>query len=73
MKPHVEAAQALEAQIKELHARIDALAKERIHAVAAKISGAPVGPLRDTFVARCSGGYCRCRAIRIMAADADGL
>jgi hypothetical protein len=70
---YAEAAKELEAEIKDLHFKIDNVIKERIYAVAAKVSGAPVGPLKDIFIAQCSSGYCRCRAIRNIAAGADGL
>jgi hypothetical protein len=63
----------LEASLDALHANIDELVKERLYAVAADISGVPVSVLKNTLVARASGGYCRCRALKSIAAGEDGL
>jgi hypothetical protein len=69
----MEAAKKLEAEIKSLHAKIDDVVKEHIYAAAAEISGVPVGVLKNMLIARCNSGYCRCRAIRNIAAGDDGL
>jgi hypothetical protein len=63
----------LEASLDAIHAHIDELVKERVYAAAADISGVPVGVLKNTLVVRASGGYCRCRALKSIAAGEDGL
>jgi hypothetical protein len=63
----------LEASLEAIHASIDELIKGRVYAVAADISGVPVGVLKNTLVTRASGGYCRCRALKSIAAGEDGL
>jgi hypothetical protein len=72
-EPSREAAKKLEAEVASLHAKIDDLVKERIYAIAAQISGAPVGSVKNMFVARCNSAYCRCRAIRNIASADDGI
>jgi hypothetical protein len=69
----MEAAKKLEAEVKDLHAKIDDAVKQRIYEAAAEISGVPVGTLKNMFIARCGNSYCRCRAIRNIAAGDDGL
>jgi len=73
MKSYMEAARELEAEIKNLHAAIDNIVKERIYSVAAEVSGAPVEPLKNMFISKCAHGYCRCRAIQNIVAEDDGL
>jgi hypothetical protein len=70
---YLEAAQGLRTEIDNLHTRIDDAVRERIYAAAAEISGVPTGVLKDMLISRCSSGYCRCRAIRNIAAGEDGL
>jgi hypothetical protein len=70
---HMETAKELEAQTKNLHARIDDAVKERLYAAAAEISGVPLGTLKSMFIEHCRSGYCRCRAIRNIVAGEDGL
>lgn len=68
-----EAAKKLAAEVESLHAKIDDAVKRRIYGAAAEISGVPVATLKNLFIARCSNSYCRCRAIRNIAASNDGL
>jgi hypothetical protein len=69
------AAKKLEAEAKDLHARIDDIIKQRIYEVAAQISNVPTRVVQNMFIAsgRCNNSYCRCRAIRNIAAGEDGL
>jgi len=69
----METAKKLEAQVKDLHVKIDNAVKQRIYEAAAEISGVPVGAIKNLFIARCSSGYCRCRAIRNIVTGEDGL
>ncbi|OLB69672.1 MAG: hypothetical protein AUI16_27795 [Alphaproteobacteria bacterium 13_2_20CM_2_64_7] len=62
----------LESELDALHGTIDQLIIERVYAVAGEISGTPVGALKNTIIARASGGYCRCRAIKNIATGEDG-
>jgi hypothetical protein len=74
MKPeYMGAVEKLKAEIADLHTRIDEAVKARIYAAASEISNVPVGVIKDMFVKRCPSGYCRCRAIRNIAAGDDGL
>jgi hypothetical protein len=74
MKPtYKEAVEKLKTAIDSLHAAIDDAVKARLYAAAAEISNVPVGVLKDMLVKRCHSGYCRCRAIRNIAAGEDGL
>jgi hypothetical protein len=75
MKPNdpVAAAEKLKAEIERLHAAADDVIKARIYSIAAQISNVPSNVLKNIFVAQCGSGYCRCRAIRNIAAGNDGL
>jgi hypothetical protein len=70
---YMESVDRLRKEIEALHASIDETVKARIFAVAAEISNVPTGVLKDMFVKKCASGYCRCRAIRNIAAGDDGL
>jgi hypothetical protein len=63
----------VEATFATLHADIDEIVKDRVYAAAAKISGIPVGVLRQSIVDRASDGYCRCKALSTIATGKDGL
>jgi hypothetical protein len=63
----------LEATLARLHPDIDQVVKDRVYAVAAEISGVPVGVLNKAIVDRASNGYCRCKALSAIAAGKDGL
>ena len=71
--PTQAAAEKLKADIETLHAAADEIIKNRIYSVAADISGVPASTIKNIFVAQCGSGYCRCRAIRNIAAGNDGL
>jgi hypothetical protein len=74
MKPaYMEAVEKLRAEIDNLHTAMDDAIKARIYAAAAEISNVPARVLKDILIARCSSAYCRCRAIRKIAAGDDGL
>jgi hypothetical protein len=71
---HFRAAVAkLEALIEGLHADADKLITQRVNEVAAEISGVPTDCLRNIVIDRASRGFCRCKAIKNMAAGDDGL
>jgi hypothetical protein len=63
----------LESRITEFHREVDRLINERVCDVAETISGVPTDCLRDILVNRASGGFCRCQAIKNLAAGDDGL
>jgi hypothetical protein len=71
-KEYVAALKKADEKTDALHAEIDALITERIRARAAEISGAPAGVLRKTLEAR-SSCYCRCKALKNIASENDGL
>jgi hypothetical protein len=59
-------------KIDALQAELDKLITGRIHERAAEISGVPVLVLRRMLEQRCCG-YCRCRALKNIADETDGL
>jgi hypothetical protein len=76
MKPkpdYMAAAIKLKAEIEKLHAAADDTIKQRIYAAAAEISNVPTATLKNILVAECGSAFCRCRAIRRIAAGDDGL
>ena len=57
-------AEALSAEVEDLHAKIDDAIRDCIYDHAAKISGVPVKIIKEMLTARSSSGYCRCKALK---------
>jgi hypothetical protein len=72
-RTYMQAAENLKAEIEKLHAAADGVIKGRIFAAAAEISNVPTATLKNILVAECGSAFCRCRAIRRIAAGDDGL
>jgi hypothetical protein len=62
----------LEARIVELHRDLDRLVTEHVCDVAEDISGCPTATVRSLLVNRSASEYCRCQAIKTIAAG-DGI
>ena len=70
-EPQSAAIKTLQAEVERLHTKIDDAVKQRIYAAAAEISGVPVQVLKDLLIARSTGNYCRCRALKNIAEGND--
>ena len=70
---YMAAVEKLKAEVDKLHPEMDEVIKARIYAAAAEISGVPSSVLKNILVNQCGSAFCRCRAIRKIAAGDDGL